>query len=127
MPDVPLPPSSLWDRYPEVAIIILVALCLVTAFVLYNERRDKKQDEARASRDKDWQKFFDEQRTTFIDALSLQRTAFKEMLDVQSQGTNVIVSQIVSELKGIRDDADKHDERMIKAIASMEAITRSRK
>lgn len=102
MPSVPTPPASTWENYPEVAIIVIVALLFIAAFVYYNERREKV-----------WLTFWAEQRQAFLQTLSEYRDSDRAAL-----------TDLVDEIRCIREDHKAHDQRMQVAIATMHERTR---
>lgn len=123
--DTPLPPASTWSQYPEVAIIILVALVLTAAFVIYSERREKA-----------WQRFLVEQRvageSAQKDAQTQQTQAYEKMLKSQQDfwkeqrdGDRRVMDELVKEIKSFRIDHQVHDQNMIQAITKMEERTRT--
>lgn len=118
--DAPLPPASIWSQYPEVAIIILVALVLVAMFIFYNERREKA-----------WQGFLKEQREASESAQIKQLAAYNQVLDDQQaywkeqrEDDRRVMNALVAEIRSFRTDHQEHDRNMILAISKMEERTR---
>ena len=122
--DTPLPPASIWEQFPEISIIILVALALTAAFVFYSDRREKS-----------WQKFIAEQREASEKAQkaasNTQTEAYDKMLQCQQCFWNEqraddrrILTDLTGEIKKLREDHQDHDEKMIEAISKMEERTR---
>ena len=107
--DIPLPPASIWERYPEVSIIILVALVFVVLFVIYTERREKS-----------WQNFLDAQRVKSEAAQEKQINTLKQTRD----DDRVATRELIAEIKALREDHQEHDVRMLQAISKMEERTR---
>ncbi len=118
--NTPLPPTSIWSQYPEVAIIILVALVLVAMFIFYNERREKA-----------WQGFLDSQRRASEATQSKQMDAYNQVLEDQQmywkeqrEDDRRVMNALVDEIRSFRIDHQVHDRNMILAISKMEERTR---
>ena len=118
--DTPLPPVTVWEQFPLVAIIILVALVLVGLFVFYNERREK-----------DWQGFLKEQREASETAQTKQLAAYNQVLEDQQaywkeqrEDDRQVMNELVKEIRSFRNDHQEHDVRMLQAISKMEERTR---
>jgi len=118
--DIPLPPASIWSQYPEVAIIILVALVLVALFIFYNERREKA-----------WQGFLQRQREASEAAQTKQLEAYDKVLEDQQnywreqrEDDRRVMNALVDEIRSFRTDHQAHDRNMITAISRMEERTR---
>lgn len=118
--DTPLPPASIWEQFPEISIIILVALVLVAMFIFYNERREKS-----------WQGFLKEQREAAETAQTKQLTAYNQVLEDQQtywreqrEDDRQVMNELVKEIRSFRTDHQSHDQRMLQAIAQMEERTR---
>lgn len=107
--DTPLPPASIWSQFPEVAIIILVALVLVGVFIYYNERREKA-----------WQSFLDKQRQASERAQEKQINTLKQTRD----DDRIATRELIAEIKALREDHQEHDIKMLQAISKMEERTR---
>lgn len=107
--DVPLPPTSIWGQYPEVAIIIMVSLVLVGVFIYYNERRERS-----------WQSFLDKQRQASEAAQEKQINTLKQTRDDDRLATR----ELIAEIKALREDHQEHDTKMLQAISKMEERTR---
>jgi len=118
--DTPLPPASIWGQYPEVAIIIMVAMALVGVFIWYNERREKA-----------WQGFLKEQREASETAQTKQLSAYNQVLEDQQaywkeqrKDDRQVMNELVAEIRSFRTDHQVHDVRMLEAISRMEERTR---
>ena len=102
------------------AIIILVALALVGAFIWYNERREKS-----------WQAFLDKQRLASEKAQEKQADAYDQMLKNQQDywceqraDDRKVMGELVTEIRAFRGAHQEHDKTMIEAITRMEERTR---